>query len=135
MLQAFISPLANLASSWLEGKKAKIKADAELKISESKARASLAQKVAAGEVEWENRMADATDKSWKDEFALVVLLAPAILVFIPGMKEHVQLGFDVLSDLPEWYQYLLYIAISASFGIKGVGEAAKMISNHKNGKK
>jgi hypothetical protein len=45
------------------------------------------------------------------------------------------MGFDVLSDLPEWYQYLLYIAISASFGIKGVGEAAKMISNHKNGKK
>ena len=111
MLQAFISPLANLASSWLEGKKAKIKADAELKISESKARASLAQKVAAGEVEWENRMADATDKSWKDEFALVVLLAPAILVFIPGMKEHVQLGFDVLSDLPEWYQYLLYLSL------------------------
>ena len=135
MLQAFIGPIANLAGSWLEGKTAKIKADGEAKVAVAKARASVAEKVAAGEVEWENRMADATDKSWKDEFALVVLLAPAILVFIPGMKEHVQMGFDVLSDLPEWYQYLLYIAISASFGIKGVGEAAKMISNHKNGKR
>ena len=35
-------------------------------------------------------------------------------------------GFDILATLPEWYQYLLYIAISASFGIKGVGQAAKM---------
>jgi hypothetical protein len=56
----------------------------------------------------------------------VVLLLPAILVFIPGMKEYVKEGFAILSTLPEWYQYLLYIAISASFGIKGVGQAAKM---------
>ena len=35
-------------------------------------------------------------------------------------------GFSILATLPEWYQYLLYIAISASFGIKGVGQAAKM---------
>jgi len=43
------------------------------------------------------------------------------------MKEYVQEGFKVLSTLPDWYQYLLYIAISASFGIKGVGEAAKLL--------
>ena len=72
-------------------------------------------------------MADATDNSWNDEFALVVLLAPAILVFIPGMKEYVKEGFEVLATLPDWYQYLLFIAISASFGIKGVGQAAKML--------
>ena len=70
-------------------------------------------------------MAEATDNSWKDEFALVVLLAPAILVFIPGMREYVHKGFEVLSTLPDWYQYLLFIAISASFGIKGVGQAKK----------
>ena len=56
-----------------------------------------------------------------------MLLAPAILVFIPGMREYVKEGFQVLSTLPDWYQYLLYIAISASFGIKGVGQAAKML--------
>ena len=71
-------------------------------------------------------MADATVDSWKDEFALVVLLTPAVLVFIPGMTEYVEHGFKILATLPEWYQYLLYIAISASFGIKGVGQAAKM---------
>ena len=42
------------------------------------------------------------------------------------MKDYVKEGFDILATLPEWYQYLLYIAISASFGIKGVGQAAKM---------
>ena len=72
-------------------------------------------------------MADATVDSWKDEFALIVLLLPAILVFIPSMTEYIRVGFEVLNTLPEWYQYLLFIAISASFGIKGVGQAAKML--------
>jgi hypothetical protein len=47
------------------------------------------------------------------------------------MREYVQSGFEVLATLPEWYQYLLYIAISASFGIKGVGQAAKMLKKGK----
>jgi len=125
MIQALIGPLANLAGTWFQNKVEKTKADGLAKVAEAKARATVAEKVAAGEIAWEGKMADATNDSWKDEFALVVLLTPAILVFIPGMTEYVEHGFSILTTLPEWYQYLLYIAISASFGIKGVGQAAK----------
>lgn len=111
----------------MQNKLEKTKADGQAKVAEAKARATVAEKVAAGEVEWEGKMASATDNSWKDEFALVVLLTPAILVFIPAMREHVREGFEVLATLPDWYQYLLFIAISASFGIKGVNQAAKML--------
>tara|TARA_R100001082_G_C4250154_1_gene111125 strand:- start:106 stop:501 length:396 start_codon:yes stop_codon:yes gene_type:complete len=131
MLQALIGPIANLAGTWFQNKVEKTKAEGLAKVAEAKARATVAEKVAAGEVEWEGKMADATGDSWKDEFALVVLLTPAILVFIPGMTEYVKQGFDILATLPEWYQYLLYIAISASFGIKGVGQAAKMFKKGK----
>jgi len=123
MIQALIGPIANLAGTWFQNKIEKTKADGQAKVAEAKARAT----VATGQVEWEGKMADATVDSWKDEFALVVLLAPAILVFIPGMREYVKEGFEILATLPDWYQYLLYIAISASFGIKGVGQAAKML--------
>ena len=126
MIQALIGPIANLAGTWFQNKVEKTKAEGMAKVAEAKARATVAEKVAAGEVEWEGKMAQASDNSWKDEFALVVLLAPAILVFIPGMTEYVRNGFEILNTLPEWYQYLLFIAISASFGIKGVGQAAKM---------
>ena len=80
MIQALIGPIANLAGSWFENKIAKTKADGQAKVAEAKARASVAEKVAAGEVAWEGKMADASNESWKDEFALVVLLAPAIPV-------------------------------------------------------
>ena len=58
--------------------------------------------------------------------SLVVLLAPAVLVFIPGCQDFVKTGFIALQELPTYYQHLLYIAISASFGIKCAGQAAKM---------
>ena len=90
MLASLIGPIANLAGTWFENKVAKTKADGEAKVAEAKARATVAEKVATGQVEWEGKMADATVDSWKDEFALVVLLAPAILVFIPGMREYVK---------------------------------------------
>ena len=131
MFQALIGPIANLAGTWFQNKLEKTKADGQAKVAEAKARASVAEQVAAGKVKWEGKMADATVDSWKDEFALVVLLLPAILVFIPGMREYVKEGFEVLATLPDWYQYLLYIAISASFGIKGVSQAAKMIRGKK----
>ena len=127
MFTALIGPIANLAGTWFENKLAKTKADGKAKVAEAKARATVAEKVAAGEVAWEGKMADATVDSWKDEFALIVLLLPAILVFIPSMTEYVRVGFEVLNTLPEWYQYLLFIAISASIGIKGAGQAAKML--------
>jgi len=127
MLTALIGPIANLASSWMNSKVEKVKADGQAKVAQAKAKAVVAEKVATGEVAWEKSMADATDSSWKDEFALVVLLAPAILVFVPSMTEYVRTGFEVLNTLPDWYQYLLFIAVSSSFGIKGVGQAMKMI--------
>ena len=127
MLGALIGPIANLAGSWMESKVEKVKADGQAKVAEAKAKAVVAEKVAAGEVAWEKSMADATDGSWKDEFALIVLLLPAILVFIPSMTEYVRSGFEVLNTLPDWYQYLLFIAVSSSFGIKGVGQAIKLM--------
>jgi len=127
MLSALIGPIANLASSWMDSKVEKVKAEGQAKVAQAKAKAVVAEKVATGEVEWEKSMADATDNSWKDEFALTVLLLPAILVFIPSMTEYVRVGFEVLDTLPDWYQYLLFIAISASFGIKGVGQAMKLM--------
>jgi len=126
MLQ-FLGPIANLATSWMDSKVEKVKADGQVKVAQAKAKAVVAEKVASGEVAWEKSMADATDGSWKDEFALVVLLLPAILVFIPSLTEYVRTGFEVLNTLPDWYQYLLFIAVSSSFGIKGVGQAMKLM--------
>jgi len=119
MLKMLLGPVANIAGNWVDGKVEETKAKAADKVEKAKADAEVQKRVATGEIDWEANMADATKDSWKDEFALVVLLLPSILVFIPSLTEHVKAGFEVLNTLPDWYQYLLFIAVSSSFGIKG----------------
>ena len=56
MIAGLIGPIANLAGAWFENKVAKTKADGEAKVAEAKARATVAEKVAAGEVAWEGKL-------------------------------------------------------------------------------
>lgn len=95
------------------------KAKAKAKVARAEADAEVSKKVAAGDVDWENTMADATKNSWKDELSLVVLLLPLPLVMFESTRDAVKEGFAVLETLPDWYQWLLFLAISSSFGIKG----------------
>ena len=97
MFAALIGPIANLAGSWMNSKVEKVKADGQAKVAQARAKAVVAEKVATGEV------------------------------FIPSFTEYVRTGFEVLNTLPDWYQYLLFIAVSSSFGIKGVGQAMKLM--------
>jgi hypothetical protein len=82
VIQALIGPIANLAGTWFQNKIEKTKADGQAKVAEAKARATVAEKVATGQVEWEGKMADATVDSWKDEFALVILLENTLKVVL-----------------------------------------------------
>ena len=127
MLSSLISPIANLAGTWLQGRVDKSKAESDVKVARAKAEAKVYETEATSSMLMEQSLTNQMAGSWKDEFALTVLLLPAILVFIPSMTEYVRVGFEVLNTLPEWYQYLLFIAISASFGIKGAGQAMKIM--------
>mgnify|MGYP003139796682 FL=1 len=131
MLQFLIKPLIDVAGDMIKGVVDTKKAKAEAKLTEIKAVTALKEQQIAGKVSWEASAVDQMKGSWKDEVSLVVLLAPAVLVFIPGCQEFVRTGFIALQELPTYYQHLLYIAISASFGIKGAGQAAKMFTKKK----
>jgi hypothetical protein len=77
-------------------------------------------------------MADASAHSWKDEFWTIILSIPifmvgyAIAINDVSVIDRVDAGFQALSKLPEWYQYLLFIAISSSFGIRGVSKLMEL---------
>ena len=112
-----IAPVAKLAGGYMKNK-------AEEKQAKHKAKMSMIK----NDADWESKMADASAHSWKDEFWTIVLAIPvfmvgyAIVVDDLTVIDRVEQGFVALSGLPEWYQYLLFIAISSSFGIKGVSK-------------
>ena len=122
MLQLLLKPLLGVAGQAVSGFVETKKAKAQLKLTEVQAATKLKQDQIAGKVSWEQSAVDQMKGSWKDEVALIVLLLPAVLVFTP-LQDHVHKGFLALQDLPSYYHNLLYIAISASFGIKAGSSA------------
>ncbi len=114
MWQALIGPVTGLVSKHLKNK-------AEEKQAKHKAKLEVIK----NDADWESKMAEASASSWKDEFWTIILAIPifmvgwAIATDDMSVVTRVEASFKALSELPEWYQYLLFIAISSSFGIRG----------------
>tara|TARA_R110002072_G_scaffold234331_1_gene391908 strand:+ start:946 stop:1329 length:384 start_codon:yes stop_codon:yes gene_type:complete len=119
MLGALIGPVASLANTFLEGRVAASKANNEVKVAEAKAKATIMEKQATGEIDWDLEAIKGSQNSWKDEWLVILFSIPLILAFIPGAEHIVQSGFAQLETMPEWYQYSLGVIIAASFGVRG----------------
>ena len=118
---ALIGPVADLGKTFLQNK-------AEEKQAKHQAKMSVIQ----NDADWESKMADASSNSWKDEFWTIVLSIPVFMVGYAiaandvSVIDRVSTGFEALQKLPEWYQYLLFIAISSSFGIRGASKLMEL---------
>ena len=121
MLQMIVGPIASLASNWLEGRNEKIKATTRVKVPKAEAEATILEKKATGEIDWDLAQAEASEGSWKDEWLTVVFTLPLILLLF-GQEERVNNFFLALSNCPEWYQYMLGTIVAASFGFRGAAK-------------
>ena len=121
MLQALIGPIANLASGYLSNKHEQAQAKHQAKL-----------QVIQNDADWESKMADASANSWKDEWFAILLSAPIVAVLYgvgfndPAVMGRVHDAFEALGNLPEWYLYLLFIAVTSSFGIRGADKLMKL---------
>ena len=123
MWHLLLKPLIGVAGDAVKGFVTTKKLKAEQKLTKIKADTKLMEDQIAGKVQWEASAVEQMKGSWKDELILICLLAPAVAVFFPGMTDHIEKGFLALHALPDYYKHLLYIACSASFGIKGAAGA------------
>ena len=127
-----LGPVSNLAGTWLQGRVDKAKAETDVKVAKAKAEAKVYETSATSEMLNEQALTAQMAGSWKDEFWTLVLALPIFMVGYavafndPSVLDRVHASFDALSNLPEWYSYLLFIAVSASFGIRGADKLMKM---------
>ncbi len=100
MIQALIGPIASLAGTWLEGKVEKTKAETGAKVARAKAEATIMEKKATGELEWDLEMARGSQSSWKDEWLVILFSVPLILSFIQAWKESLPMASSSWTRCP-----------------------------------
>jgi len=122
MWTALIGPIASLVTDWLQSQREK---------STAKHKAQL--EVIGNTALWEQKMAEATNSSWKDEWFTILLSTPIVAIIYGAVMNdsdviyRVGLAFNQLDNLPEWYQYLLFVAVFASFGIRGADKISSLL--------
>ena len=112
-----IAPIVSLGKTWLEGKQELSKAKQEAQLVTTKAQAEISRKVAAGELEWNHTMAQASNNSWKDEWLTILVSIPLILAFT-GHEDIVARGFAALESMPDFYKTAVGVVFAASFGVQ-----------------
>ena len=112
MIGQLLGAVGSLASTYLDGKVAVQKANAEIKV-----------KQATGEIDWDIEAIRATQNSWKDEWITLLFSIPLILAFCGDWgNDIVARGFASLEVMPQWYQIALGGIVSASIGMRSVSK-------------
>tara|TARA_Y100001947_G_C10320773_1_gene296077 strand:+ start:405 stop:800 length:396 start_codon:yes stop_codon:yes gene_type:complete len=91
----------------------------------SQAALRTAEKMANGEMEYQGKLLEARQTDLKDEFVLIILSAPILIlawaVFSdnPDALEKVKVFFKHFQELPTWFTSLWVLVVASIFGIKG----------------
>jgi uncharacterized ion transporter superfamily protein YfcC len=97
----------------------------ETKMKMADAQLMHADKMARGESEYQGKLLEARQSDYKDEFILLILSAPvlvlawAVMSDDPSSMEKVKLFFEYFSTLPSWFTNLWILVVASVYGIKG----------------
>ena len=84
-----------------------------------------AEKMARGEEAYQGKLLEARQSDWKDEFVLVVLTLPILVIAYgvfsddPGASAKIKEFFEQFQQLPSWFTNLWILVVASIYGIKG----------------
>ena len=118
-LSSLLSPIANIAGTYIQGKVDKAKAETEVKVARAKAEAKVYETEATSSMLNEQSLTQQMAGSWKDEFWTLIFGGILVCCFLPWTQEYVKEGFLFLEEnTPNWFSTCLYICIGSSFGYR-----------------
>ena len=112
---SIVSAVGGIVSAYMENKVEQTKAKGALSI----AIENRKTRMATGEIDWDQTMAEASKDSWKDEYILLLWSIPLVLSFTgDDGVDVVMRGFEALETAPNWYTMSLGIIVAASYGVR-----------------
>ena len=95
------------------------------KMAMSDAQLMHAEKMARGEETYQGKLLEARQNDYKDEFCLLILSFPIIILAWavwsddPQAMDKVNIFFEHFAALPSWFTNLWILVVASIFGIKG----------------
>ena len=118
------APITQVVTGWQARKTVKLEGDLAVAKAVTDARIEKVKIGQAADIAWEKTSLD--QSGWKDEYWTIILSIPMVMCFIPGLVIYVERGFMVLQETPEWYRYVIGVAIGSAFGVKSVANFMKL---------
>jgi hypothetical protein len=116
--KGIVEPVATYYTRRQELKQARFEATLKAEIAKGDRAAKQISEGLAADAAWELESLKAHADGWKDEFVLIVLSAPLVMCFIPGLAPYVQTGFAALEKTPWWYPVATLSVFLATYGIR-----------------
>ena len=97
----------------------------ETKMAMADAQHMHAAKMARGESEYQGKLLEARQSDWKDEFVLIVLTLPILVIAYgvfsedPAASAKIKEFFEQFQQLPSWFTNLWILVVASIYGIKG----------------
>ena len=117
---------------WLSAIKLAVSAGSKIYANKQKAKMAMsdaqllhAERQARGEEAYQGKLLEARQSDWKDEFVLLVLTAPILVIAWgvfsddPGAAEKIKMFFEQFQQLPSWFTNLWILVVASIYGIKG----------------
>ena len=117
---------------WLSAIKLAVSAGSKIYANKQRAKVAMsdaqllhAERQARGEEEYQGKLLEARQNDYKDEFVLIIISAPIIVLMWavmsddPTAMEKVKLFFDYFQSLPSWFTNLWILVVASIFGIMG----------------
>ena len=103
-----------------EIKKVEVEAEKMLVLAKAEAEANKMKRESEQDYDLDKIAMNAMDKSWKDEFLLILFSIPIAMCFFPEYRQYVEDGFKTLNIIPEWFMYIYVAMIVVIYGLRGL---------------
>ena len=117
---AIVSGISGYFQDKNEIKKVQVEADKLLIMAEAESKAKRLERESEMDYDLDKLSMIAMDKSWKDEFLLILFSIPIAMCFFPEYRQYVEDGFKTLNIIPEWFMYIYVTMIVVIYGLRGL---------------
>ena len=117
---AIISGITGYFKDKNEIKKVEVEAEKMLVLAKAEAEANKMKRESEQDYDLDKISMMAMEKSWKDEFLLILFSIPIAMCFFPDYRQYVEDGFKTLNIIPEWFMYIYVAMIVVIYGLRGL---------------